>query len=628
MSVSAIGRLGRAVVFHVASKDLLSEKLISACLVLSVVAVLTPILLLASVKVGFIDRLKQDFIQDPTFREIKPAQADLRRPDLFEEMRGWPNVRYVMPSVMLVPREVDYIVQTASTPHRAQATLVPSDAADPVHEKLIAGAPPSGDGVVVTQDVAQAAGLEVGSSFELSASRIENDRRRRVGIPVTVTGILAPEALSLPSILAVSDIDRQIEAYRAGVSVPERGWEGVHGAPKQSFQNIVVAASGPLGESIVSSLAIRIGATSVEELEPEAFLASGGADKTSGTAAAQKYIVLGKGARDYTSRDVEEANEVLRNAQAEAFGLNPPPTAQVLGTEVEVAGYEPGLATLPDLADVEKVRSLGAAYVLNDRILLPRSLEAAWDAAGRPVEIDLGFAFDGDWATRRLDLKVRVMGVADIEPLLASGSLVAMVRRARHVPVAFDPANTNIVEQTAGYRGFRAIAEDIDTLPTLVERFRDAGIEVRARSDEILKLQRLDRSLNILVWVVAAVGLLGGYAILTSSFFANVQRKQVDYATLRLLGMPKRKIFRIPTAQAVIIAVLGFAISVLCYFMVAGLLNGFIARELNFDGQLSKLYPWHFVSVGVFVLIGSCLASVAASREATSIDPAQALRGG
>ena len=122
------------------------------------------------------------------------------------------------------------------------------------------------------------------------------------------------------------------------------------------------------------------------------------------------------------------------------------------------------------------------------------------------------------------------------------------------------------------------------------------------------------------------LSLAGGYAILSSSFFANVQRKRVDYATLRLLGMPKNKIFNIPVAQAAIVAVLGFAVSCALYFAVSGILNQFISQQLNFDGQLSKLYPWHFAFVGVFVLAGCCAASVMASREATSIDPAQALR--
>ena len=124
-----------------------------------------PILLLASVKVGFIDRLRQEFIEDPSFREIRPAEADLRSEDLFDEIRGWEGVRYVMPSIMLVPREVDYVA--ASGGAKDQARLLPSDASDPLYDKLD-GAPADGDTVVVTADIAETAGF--GSAADWTSS--------------------------------------------------------------------------------------------------------------------------------------------------------------------------------------------------------------------------------------------------------------------------------------------------------------------------------------------------------------------------------------------------------------------------------------------------------------------------
>ena len=222
---------------------------------------LTPILLLASVKVGFIDRLRQEFIEDPSFREIRPAEADLRSEDLFDEIRGWEGVRYVMPSIMLVPREVDYVA--ASGGAKDQARLLPSDASDPLYDKLD-GAPADGDTVVVTADIAETAGLRIGSRLDLVVSRIENDRRQNVTLPVTVSGILPRELLPLPTILAHRDIDRQIELYRAGIAVPERGWAGVELVPKRTYEFIVVDRPDELGEILKSTLSVRVGARSVE----------------------------------------------------------------------------------------------------------------------------------------------------------------------------------------------------------------------------------------------------------------------------------------------------------------------------------------------------------------------------
>ena len=102
----------------------------------------------------------------------------------------------------------------------------------------------------------------------------------------------------------------------------------------------------------------------------------------------------------------------------------------------------------------------------------------------------------------------------------------------------------------------------------------------------------------------------------------------MGYATLRLIGMPKSEIAFIPIIQAAIVAGCGLVLSILCYFLIAQLLNGIVSQELDFDGQLSKLQLSHFLWSAVVVLGGSCLSSLLASRAATQIDPATALRAG
>ena len=138
----------RSVVLHIAANDLLREFLLSLCLVLSVIAVLTPIFLLASVKIGFIDRLRQDFIQDPSFREIRPGSAELRDEKVFDEIRTWPGIAYAIPTVMMNPREVAVRARSSEGIFRDQVRLLPSTADDPLLSRL-EGTSPEGDGVVV-----------------------------------------------------------------------------------------------------------------------------------------------------------------------------------------------------------------------------------------------------------------------------------------------------------------------------------------------------------------------------------------------------------------------------------------------------------------------------------------------
>ncbi|MER8475982.1 FtsX-like permease family protein [Mesorhizobium sp. M1163] len=616
-----------ASVTFIATKDLVSEKLITFCMILSVAAVLTPIMLLTSVKVGFIDRLRSQFIQDSSFREVRPVNADLRDEPFFVELRKWPDVIYAMPSVMLVPREVDIRYQVNGKVGKSSARLFPSDSSDPLLVHL-SGKPPHGDEVVISSDVAKGAGVDIGSPITLTIDRIENDERKRVELPLTVVGIVPDAELPLPSLLADPEIDRAVESYRAGISVAERGWPGVVSTPKQSFEKLIVLTKSNLGETRVSDLRIRLGADKVSDAAPEQYAAEVGLP--SGKAKAQPgwvhaYLVEKSGGR-FNGDDLLEAAAVLHNDETQVIGINPPLQATLLGRNVSVAGLDQRLFgdLVPTAADW-KVKP-GASFPFNNGVFLPETLAGAWKGSNGDKAPLLTISLPENWTTKSLAIGVRILGTAPGGDVIVSPSLLAMIYRGTGVPIAFDSIGSNIVEQSAGYRGFRVVASGIDAVPQLVQKFSESGIAVRARSDEILKLQQLDRSLTTLVIVVAAVALAGGFSILSASFFANVQRKRVDFATLRLVGMQKAQVFRIPLVQAVIIACAGFLLSCALYFTVAALLNGVIAAQLGFDGQLSNLYLWHFLAIGVFVILGSCIASLSASREATRIDPAQALR--
>jgi putative ABC transport system permease protein len=617
------GGVHRSVGF-VAWRDLANEKLITLCLILSVVAVVAPILLLASVKVGFIDRLREEFIQDPSFREVRPQDPDLRQEMFFAELSGWEEVAFVAPSVMLVPREVDYVVEGSRS--REEARLWPSGADDPLFERL-QGEPPSGDAVVISSDIAEKSKIDIGASIVLRVSRIERDKRLTVEVPVTVAGIVPGQLLPQPTILADAALDRQVESYRAGIAVPERGWKGVALPPRQVFQRLLVAAEQDLGETVLSDLRIRVGATALTKVgaQEAAALAGSAAAPLAGAADGRSFHVLENAGRSYLGGDVDEAMAVLANTRAAVIGIGAPVSVRLLGAETELAGLDPRLFPGVGGSAAWAIRT-GAPYMLNNAVYLPEDARPAWEAAGRPATVDLEIVPEAGWSSKAFTIVVRVAGFLDVDAVVGSPALLGMVRRGESVPLAFDAANANIVEQSAGFRGFRLVATTIDAVPGIVDRFQQMGMNVRAKSDEIRKLQRLERSLDTLILVVASVALAGGFAILSSSFFANVQRKRVDYATMRLIGMQKRSVFLIPVTQAVIVGALGVAGSVVVYLMVSGFLNSVIGPQLGFDGQLSKLYASHFALSGAFVLVGSCVASLAASREATRIDPAQAIR--
>ncbi len=609
-----------------ALRDLLHEPLITLCLVFSVVAVLAPILLLTSVKVGFIDSLRQQFIEDPSFRQIRPGSADLRSADMFDRIADWEEIEYVVPTVMMNPREVAIRARGRNGIYRDSPRLLPSTEGDPLLHGLT-GAPPAADGVVLTRGLLDKAGLEIGDSLTLGVTRIVNDERSSVRFEVNIAGWVPTETVDVPAILADPRIERQVEAYRAGIAVPERGWTGVNAEPSAWHQHLLVIAPDRLGATLETELRVRVGAVSAKFVDPDQLAVLAGTGPLE-IPAAESMLVLNAGASHYSEQDVDEANAVLSNSTAYAVGLSQPIKALLLGETVPIAalpeGFLPaGIGPIPG-----GFVSRGRGYRLNNQILLPRRLRPAWEGAGEPREIQLRVIYPDDASTSQLDVPMRLAGFYGGEAVLTLAPLLGQLQRGQKISLDFDPGERRFIERNAGFRGFRIIGKSIDVIPALEARFTSEGIAVKAKSSQILKLQRLEDSLNLLVIVVACVALAGGLSILTSSFFANVQRKRVAYATLRLIGMPKRQIAAIPVLQAIIVAGAGLVLSVITYFLIAVLLNGAVSEELNFDGQLSKLYFSHFALAAVIVLGGSCLASLAASRASTRIDPATALRSG
>ena len=617
---------GKFIAGPVALRDLVHEPLITICLVCSVVAVLAPILLLTSVKVGFIDSLRQQFIEDPSFREIRPGSADLRPPDLFERIRDWDGIEYVVPTVMMNPREVAMRARGKDGIYRDSPRLLPSTAGDPFLKRLT-GEPPAGDGVVLTKALLDKAELEPGDPLTLGVTRIVNDKRSSVRFDVTVVGWVPTETADVPTILADPAIERQVEAYRAGIAVPERGWVGIDAEPGPSYQRLLVIAPDGLGATLETELRVRVGAAVSETVVPGEVGDLVGAGPL-GLPQAETLLLLDPGTSVYSDRDVDEANAVLSNSTAHALGLSLPIDIELLEQTVRLAALPEGVTLGGGRVAPPGFVSRGRGYKLNDRILLPEALRATWEAAGEPREILLRVTYPDGAGTEQLDVPVRHSGFHDGNAALVQGPLMGVLNRGNRIMLDFDPADRRFIERNAGFRGFRIVGANIDVIPALADRFEAEGIPVKAKSSQILKLQRLERSLNLLVVVVASVALAGGLSILTSSFFANVQRKRVAYATFRLIGMPKRQIAAIPVVQALLVAGAGFALSVAAYLLIAVLLNGAVAEELNFDGQLSQLHVSHYALAATIVLGGSCLASVVASRATTRIDPATALRSG
>ena len=173
---------------------------------------------------------------------------------------------------------------------------------------------------------------------------------------------------------------------------------------------------------------------------------------------------------------------------------------------------------------------------------------------------------------------------------------------------------------------FRLYAADLDSVAPLVDLLTARGIDHIARTQRIASLRAFERTLGFVFLVIATVAGTGYLLAFGASLWGNVVRKQPELGTLRLLGISRRDVVAFPLAQAVAVAVAGWATALLLYMAAAHELNGGLGRGFGLGGEVCRLEPEHHVVAGAATLLTALLAASVAARRATAVDPAEGIR--
>jgi hypothetical protein len=88
---------GFETIIRLSLKDYFHERLLSACAVLGLAAVLAPLLLLFGVKSGIINTMADRLIEDPRNREVTPVGSGRYGEDWFSVAAKRPGVAFVIP---------------------------------------------------------------------------------------------------------------------------------------------------------------------------------------------------------------------------------------------------------------------------------------------------------------------------------------------------------------------------------------------------------------------------------------------------------------------------------------------------------------------------------------------------
>jgi len=632
MTTAAAPTTPPLVTFELALKDLRHEWILAACLVLALSAILSPLLIVLGLKEGFIGYLREDLVQDPVFREITPSETVERDEAWFNALSARPDVAFVVPGIL---RGASTALATYED-ERAAFDLRPSAPGDPLVVENGGTVPNEGE-VAATMAAARALKpLEpetlLGETITLIVTRTRGGVREQATENLKVVAVLDERADVLERLYVSLDLVRDVEAYKEGRAAPERGWDGGVAAPYQSYDGLALVASNPLRPSIRARLTEGTGFSILEELKgPELDAALG--VRAPEDASLNRLRSVSGGVTTSSIRSVQRSARgtvdaflpIVENLKADFMPLPPDGLLDAKLAEwkapVALGGYSQAHGAADRLgmwAPPWGAVDANASFEEIAQVALPKDHPFAGESR-IAARVDVG-------GGETVIFPIAVAGASPGESAVAPIELAAMLATARERRVVFDPEVGSLVLGGRGYGGFRIYATSIDVAPGLAAHLRDEeGLAITARTQEILRMQGLDRGLSNLFLLIACVGAVGGVAALLASLYAAVERKRAEIGMMRLLGISPLKVFGFPVYQGLAIAAGSLTVSFAVFFTVAWVLNETFSAELG--GADAVALPLRFALVIVAaVLIAAAASSCAAAFRATRIEPAEAIR--
>lgn len=208
MKVLQEAHKSRGVVLRLAVADLGHEWILTLCLVMATAAVIAPLLTLMGLKYGTIATLRDRLVQDPVYREIRPAATRVRRQAWFQEYQTRREVAFLIPTIL----PASSIIQAlpSKRPRSHAMDLIPTAAGDPLILEN-GGTIPGPGQCVLTTTAAQRLEVKEGDVLETRATRIRDGRREFGKAMLEVVSVLRPSAGGLERMYAplsfVLDVD-------------------------------------------------------------------------------------------------------------------------------------------------------------------------------------------------------------------------------------------------------------------------------------------------------------------------------------------------------------------------------------------------------------------------------------
>ena len=211
-------------VVELALREFVHERVMSACFVLSLSAVLLPLLVLFGLKFGIIGNLLEPLKEDPRYRQILPAGSGSYGPDWFEAMAARSDVAFIVPRTRAIAATMRLRAVESDAGRIISVELIPSASGDPVLSGL---EPPRGyETVVLSLDAADKLRVSKGDAVEGILSRTLRGEQQTVLVPLVVDDVAPAAAFARDGVFVSHDLLMAVEDFRDGRAVESLGWSG------------------------------------------------------------------------------------------------------------------------------------------------------------------------------------------------------------------------------------------------------------------------------------------------------------------------------------------------------------------------------------------------------------------
>lgn len=200
-----------------ALRDMWADKLLTFCSVITIMAVIAPMVVVAGLRGSVLNAIQQSLLEDPHAREIITVANRSFSAEELDSLRQRPEVAFLVPKTRALAASL-FVEKANSYGEGRILTLIATQPHDPLLGNLTLRYMPDDTDIPVILSAAAADYLHAERGMILSGvlNRLMQGLRQSVHLKLAVKGIAPPDGSARPTLFVPLSVTLNIEAFQDG----------------------------------------------------------------------------------------------------------------------------------------------------------------------------------------------------------------------------------------------------------------------------------------------------------------------------------------------------------------------------------------------------------------------------